>query len=302
MNGLTPFPERTLVERAMLLMLEGPCGADRLAREIMGLKQAPLAVAERLSVAMFAADPRVRQLEDGRWALVAELGGSPLIEECPFAVVDVETTGSRSGGMDRVIEVAVVLLHGTRREMLFDSLVNPGAPIPPRVMSLTGITPPLVARAPLFDHIADQLLAVLGGRVFVAHNARFDWAFLTTEMRRTRGLGLTGSRLCTVRLARRLLSQLESWSLDTLTHFFGLENRARHRAGGDALVTADVLDRLLLLAREQGARTLADLEALCRSRATSGDRKRARRRRMKRRRGLIDPDQTGSQFDNPQLH
>jgi DNA polymerase III subunit epsilon len=289
MIGLTAFPERTLVERAMALMLEGPCGADRLARDVMGLRQAPLAVAERLSVAMLGADPRVRQLEDGRWALVAEVGGSPLIEECAFAVVDVETTGSRAAGQDRVMEIAVVLLHGSRREVVFDSLVNPRAPIPPRVAALTGITPQLVARAPEFDVIADQLLTVLAGRVFVAHNARFDWGFLTAEMQRNRGLGLTGSRLCTVRLARRLLPQLDSASLDSLTFFFGLENQARHRAGGDAIATAEVLERLLLLAREKGARTLADLEALCRRKAPSAG---SRRRRTRRRRGLIDPDQT----------
>jgi DNA polymerase-3 subunit epsilon len=260
--GLASFPERTLVERAMTLMLEGPCGADRLAREVMGLRQAPLAVAERLSVAMLAADPRVRQLDDGRWALVAEAQGSPLLEECAFAVVDVETTGMRANGPDRVTDVAVVVLQGTRRELVFDSLVNPRAPIPPRIAALTGITAELVADAPEFEAIADQLLAALAGRVFVAHNARFDWGFLSAEVRRARALGLMGTRLCTVRLARRLLPQLESRSLDSLSYFFGLENRARHRAAGDALATAQVLERLLRIAREQGARTLADLEAL----------------------------------------
>jgi DNA polymerase-3 subunit epsilon len=260
--GLASFPERTLVDRAMALMLEGPCGADRLAREVMGLRQAPLAVAERLSVAMFAADPRVRQLEDGRWALVAEAQGSPLLEDCAFAVVDVETTGMRATGPDRVTDVAVVVLQGARRELVFESLVNPRAPIPPRIAALTGITAELVANAPEFEAIADQLLAALAGRVFVAHNARFDWGFLTAEVRRARALGLTGTRLCTVRLARRLLPQLESRSLDSLSYFFGLENRARHRAAGDALATAEVLERLLLIAREQGARTLVDLEAL----------------------------------------
>ena len=97
MIGLASFPERTLVDHAMTLMVAGPIGADRLAQEVLGLSNAPLAVAERLAVALFAADPRVTQLEDGRWALVAEAQGSPLLEECAFAVVDVETTGMRAG-------------------------------------------------------------------------------------------------------------------------------------------------------------------------------------------------------------
>jgi DNA polymerase-3 subunit epsilon len=182
--------------------------------------------------------------------------------------------------------------------------------IPPRVAGLTGISAQMVARAPEFDQVADQVLAALAGRIFVAHNARFDWGFLTSEMRRARGLGLTGSMLCTVRLAKQLLPQLESRSLDSLGHFFGFDNPARHRAGGDAMVTAKVLERLLLLAREKGARTLSDLESICRRR-TRLQAKRARQKAAKRRRGLIDPNQTNSELGtrnfppgtrNPELH
>lgn len=262
MIGLTSFPERTLVERALLLMSAGPIGADRLAREILGLEKAPLAVSERLAIALFASDPRVHQLDDGRWALVAEVQGSPLLEETPFAVVDVETTGMRATGPDRVTDIAVVVLHGSRRELVFESLVNPGIPIPLRIAGLTGISDALVRGAPNFEQVADGLLGALAGRVFVAHNARFDWGFLTAEVRRARALGLTGPQLCTVRLARRLLPQLESRSLDSLSYHFGLENRARHRAAGDALATAELLERLLVLAREKGARTLSDLDGM----------------------------------------
>lgn len=265
MIGLATFPERTLVERAMLLMLGGPLDAGRIAAEVLGMPGAPRAVAERLAVALFSADPRVRQLDDGRWALIAEVQGSPLVEECAFAVVDVETTGMRASGPDRITDIAVVVVHGTRRELVFESLVNPGVPIPLRIQGLTGITDRMVASAPTFDQVADDVIAALAGRVFVAHNARFDWGFLTAEVRRARALGLSGPSLCTVRLARKLLPVLESRSLDSLSLHFGLENPARHRAAGDALVTAVVLERLLDLAREQGARTLADLEGLTRS-------------------------------------
>jgi DNA polymerase-3 subunit epsilon len=260
--GLASFPDRTLVERAMTLMVVEPIQADRLARDVLGLINAPVAVAERLAVALFAADPRVTQLDDGRWALVAEAQGSPLLDECAFAVVDVETTGMRAAGPDRVTDVAVVVLQGARREVVFDSLVNPLAPIPFRIQALTRITDAMVREAPTFEQIADQLLAALAGRIFVAHNARFDWGFVVAEVRRARALALGGTRLCTVRLARRLLPALPSRSLDSLSQYFGLENPARHRAAGDALATAELLERLILLAREQGARTLADLEGL----------------------------------------
>jgi DNA polymerase-3 subunit epsilon len=229
---------------------------------VLGIPCAPGPVAERLAVALLAADPRVRQLTDGRWSLVAEACGSPLIEECAFAVVDVETTGMRAWGGDRITEIAVAVVHGARREIVFDSLINPERPIPSLVSSLTGITDAMVRRAPRFADVADTVLAMLGGRVFVAHNARFDWAFVGAELRRARDVALDGPRLCTVKLARRLVRGVRSCGLDNLTRFFGFENGARHRAAGDALVTAELLARLLCLARETGARTMQDLTAI----------------------------------------
>ncbi|HEU5170690.1 MAG TPA: 3'-5' exonuclease, partial [Gemmatimonadales bacterium] len=258
-----PHPATTLAERVLLLLADGgPQPARVLCAEVLGLAAAPEAVAERLAVALLGADPRVRQLTDGRWSLVAEARGSPLLEECAFAVVDIETTGMRAWGGDRITEIAVAVVHGPRRELVLESLVNPERPIPPVVAGLTGITDAMVRGAPTFPAVADRVLAALGGRVFVAHNARFDWAFLCAELRRARDLALDGPRLCTVRLARRLVRGVRSCGLDNLTRHFGFENGARHRAAGDALVTAELLGRLLRLARDGGARTLAELSAL----------------------------------------
>jgi DNA polymerase-3 subunit epsilon len=210
---------------------------------------------------LLGADPRVQRLANGTWALVAG-AGAPLLEDCAFAVIDVETTGGSAAGSDRIIEVAVVLVQGERRHLVFESLVNPGRHIPGVVSSITGITNDMVRSAPAFEEIAEQLLDVLAGRVFVAHNARFDWRFVATELKRARALRLEGARLCTVRLARRLVQSVESCALDALTLRFDLANPARHRAAGDALATAELLHRLLRLARQEGARTLNDLELL----------------------------------------
>jgi DNA polymerase-3 subunit epsilon len=246
----------------LLLGAQGPKTADALCTGVLGMASAPAAVAERLAVALLAADPRVRQLADGRWSLVAEACGSPLIEECAFAVVDVETTGMRAWGGDRITEIAIAVVHGARREIVFESLVNPERPIPAMIAGLTGITDAMVRRAPRFADLADTLLTALGGRVFVAHNARFDWAFVGSELRRARDVVLDGPRLCTVKLARRLVRGVRSCGLDNLTRHFGFENAARHRAAGDALVTAELLACLLRLARETGARTMQDLSAI----------------------------------------
>lgn len=279
MNGLTAYPARTLVERALDLLLVEPCGADRLSRDVLGLPNAPLAVAERLAVALLGADPRIHRLNDGRWAVVAEVQGSPLIEECAFAVVDCETTGVRAAGSDRITDIAVVVVQGARRELVFESLVNPGFPIPTWITGLTGITQSMVRNAPPFEEVAEQVLAALAGRVFVAHNARFDWRFVSAEVRRSSDLTLDGPRICTVRLARRLLPHLESRSLDSLSYYFGLTNPARHRAAGDAMATAELLQRLLDRARDAGARTLSDLEGMMSGRGVPSPEFRVRKKR-----------------------
>ncbi len=260
--GVAAHPESTLVDRVLDRLQGGPEGAVALCREVLGLPNAPVVVCDRLAVALLGADPRVRQLADGRWAIVPEAQGSPLLEECAFAVVDVETTGMRPAGADRITEIAVVVVHGARCDVVFQSLVNPGRPIPPAVCAITQITDDMVRDAPTFPDLADQVVAALAGRIFVAHNARFDWGFVSAELRRARALSLDGPKLCTVRLARRLVKGARSCGLDNLSRLFGLDNMARHRATGDAQVTAELLRRLLALAREEGARTLQDLAAI----------------------------------------
>lgn len=261
-GGLFSHPASTLVERALLAMAEGARPADWLATNVLGLNNAPNLVAERLAAALLGADPRVRRLADGRWGLVVAARGEALLEECAFAVVDVETTGMRPGLDDRITEIAVVLVCGERRELLFESLVNPGRPIPPMISSITGITEQMVRAAPRFEEVCDRVLDALSGRIFVAHNMRFDWGFVSAELRRARDVRLEGPRLCTVRLARRLVPTAHSCALDALSQLFAFENPARHRAAGDALVTAQLLHRLMGRAREAGARTFPELELM----------------------------------------
>jgi DNA polymerase III subunit epsilon len=273
--GLAAHPSTTLVERVHGVLRTGPQSSSMLCRDVLGLSDAPVVICDRIAVALLGSDPRIRRIPDGRWGLVPAVQGSPLLEECGFAVVDVETTGMRAAAGDRITEIAVVVLQGGRCQVVVDALVNPGRPIPPLIRSLTGITDDMVRHAPEFPAVADRVLAALGGRVFVAHNARFDWNFVNAEVRRARDLALDGPRLCTVRLARRLVKGIASCGLDSLTHWFGFSNGSRHRAAGDALVTAELLERLLGLARDEGARTLQDLAAIESRRAP----RRPRRRR-----------------------
>jgi DNA polymerase-3 subunit epsilon len=262
------------LERALHLLAGGPADSAAIARDVLGLPRAPGVVADRLAIALLGPDPRVRRDHAGRWVLASEPAGLGTLGETVFAVVDVETTGSRPGAGDRITEVAVVLVGpGGRSETVLETLVNPERPIPAAVTRVTQITTAMVQDKPVFAEVADDLLTALSGRVFVAHNVQFDWRFLESEVRRARDLRLDGPRVCTVKLARRLLPGLKHRGLDSVSRYFGIEIENRHRAGGDARATAGVLQRLLGLAVEQGARTLDDLgrvDARVRPRKTAG--------------------------------
>ena len=102
------------------------------------------------------------------------------------------------------------------------------------------------------EQVADEFLAFLGAAAFVAHNARFDWRFVNAELLRARGGRLTNARLCTIRLARRLLPHVRHRNLDALAWLFGVTVEGRHRALPDARATARILLALLDVAEESG--------------------------------------------------
>ena len=253
----------TLSERALAYLREGPRPALDIVRDVLQLQRANVAVADRLATALLGADPRFTFDLDGRWSLVPEPAwhGVPL-GDVRFAVVDVETTGMRAQGGDRITEIAIVHVDGPRIHVAFDSVINPGRPIPYFIQQLTGISEEEAEAAPRFEEVADQVVAALTGRIFVAHNALFDWRFVTAELERAQDFALRMPKLCTVRLTRRLVPELTRRSLDAVMYYFGLETERRHRAGGDALVTAKALLRLVARARDAGVMTWEDLHLL----------------------------------------
>ncbi|MCC6243770.1 MAG: 3'-5' exonuclease [Gemmatimonadaceae bacterium] len=198
------------------------------------------------------------------------------LADVDFAVVDVETTGTRIA--DRVTEVAIVHVRNGDIVDVFSQLVNPERPIPPHITALTQITWSMVKDQPAFREIAEGVGQRLAGHVFTAHNAAFDWRFLSQEFSRG-GVRLGGPRLCTVRLARLLLPQLARRSLDHVTRYFGIEVASRHRAAGDAEATAKALIRMLRIANDEGLGTWPLLEARLAAPRRSKGRTAAERRR-----------------------
>jgi DNA polymerase-3 subunit epsilon len=150
------------------------------------------------------------------------------------AFVDLETTGT-SAGADRVTEVGIVRIDDGARVSEWSSLVDPQRSIPNGVQAMTGITNAMVARAPTFGQIANEIAERLAGCVFVAHNARFDYGFLKQEFGRL-GKAFHAKVVCTVKLSRRLYPDGGRHNLDALIERHRLPVADRHRALGDARV------------------------------------------------------------------
>jgi DNA polymerase III epsilon subunit family exonuclease len=140
----------------------------------------------------------------------------------------------------------------------FVTLVNPELPIPRFVMTLTRITNDMVKSAPVFAEVAPGWLEFARDAVLVAHNAPFDTNFLNHEISRVYpGHRMVNSHLCTVTLSRRTVPGLANYRLDTIADHFSIPIYERHRAGSDALATAEIFIRLLSTLNENGVRSLA---------------------------------------------
>jgi len=151
-------------------------------------------------------------------------------ENC--AIVDVETTGGSPSG-HRVIEIGIIRLRPGCEPVFFSSLVRPDRPVPPFIQELTGIRPADLENAPRFDELALDIRALLDQAVFVAHNARFDYAFVKHEMARLE-IPFSAQTLCSARLSKALYPEYRKHNLSEIVTRFGLACANRHRALDDA--------------------------------------------------------------------
>ncbi|NLU67425.1 DEDDh family exonuclease [Streptomyces sp. HNM0574] len=168
-----------------------------------------------------------------------------------YAVVDVETTGL--GRDDRIISAAVYRLDARGEvEDHWYTLVNPQRD--PGPVHIHGLTPDVLADAPLFPEVADELAARLEGRVLVAHNALFDWSMIAREFARARRTAPVRQRLCTIALSKALSLPLANHKLETLVAYYGVVQEHAHHALDDARVLAEAFRPSLRLAAGSGVR------------------------------------------------
>ncbi|GCE17061.1 exonuclease domain-containing protein [Dictyobacter kobayashii] len=188
-----------------------------------------------------------------RWSLRAWKSTQQSLENVEFVVIDTETTGLRPGS-DRVIEVAAVRVGRGQILDSYHSLINPGRRIPPFIERFTGITQTMVNEAPLASQVLPELLDFIDGAPLVGHNLGFDLNFLTFEAQLL-GLSFPIDGFDTIPLARRFLPALKRFKLDMVAAHLNIETIHRHRAFGDAEVTAEVFLRILVLAQKEGIST-----------------------------------------------
>ncbi len=160
-----------------------------------------------------------------------------------YAIVDIETTGGYADS-HRITEIAIYHHDGIQVTDRYHTLINPGRNIPYYITGLTGITYEMVSRSPSFSEVAKIIFEQLNGKVFVAHNAHFDYSFLKKEFEQV-GINWQSKKLCTVRLSRKIIPGLRSYSLGSLAESLGIQIPDRHRAGGDVAATAKIFDKLL---------------------------------------------------------
>ena len=192
--------------------------------------------------------------------------GCPLAD-VTFVVLDLETTGASPNDCE-ITEVGAVKYRGGEQLGTFDTLVNPGVPIPPFITVLTGITETMLLPAPPIDEVLPPLLEFIGNAVIVGHNIRFDISFLDAALVARGYQRLNHRRVDTLGLARRLLrDEVPDLKLATLAHHLRVSVSPCHRAYADAAATAEVLHALLERAGTFGVLGLDDLLALPKMRA-----------------------------------
>jgi DNA polymerase-3 subunit epsilon len=239
----------------------GRTNAEAVCSDVLGLSNCDAPTAYKIVTAGLARDSRIGVSRGGEVYLKDTGRKDPLISRLRYAVIDLETTGLPHPE-HRVTEIAAVLVEGGKIVDDFSTLVNPGIPIPKRIVHMTGITNEMVADAPPFEEVADPLVEIIGRRVLIAHNSPFDVNFLNAELTRAKGIRLANPSLCTVRLARKLVTGLDSYRLDSVANYFNVEIGERHRALGDAAATAAVFIRLCEIAADRGLLRLSQLQKI----------------------------------------
>ncbi|RMD99665.1 MAG: hypothetical protein D6812_11115 [Deltaproteobacteria bacterium] len=229
----------TLQDRLYLLLREegGGLPPERIAREVFHFRNGDLQIQRHLVERALRDDPRFR-FDPSADLWILESPGHR------FTVVDLETTGMRPAEAE-IIEIGAVRVEDRKITETWGKLIRPTRGVPPEIERLTGISNTMVADAPSLPEVLPDFLDFLGETIFVAHNVGFDWKFIQTNVEQILCRKLENSRICTVKMSRKLLDGLPNHRLPTIAAHFGFEQTSHHRAWEDSEVTARIFLRLL---------------------------------------------------------
>ena len=253
--------DSTLVQDTIDLLTcsGGRAAASEIVDAVFKLSHIDDELAGLLVADLIRNDRRFKIVENNTVELLEDDSHLRLLKELDFVVVDVEATGAKTPP-NRLIELGAYRIRGGKIVDKFATLVNPEIPIPRFVATLTGISNEMVKGAPVFADVAPKWLDFVSEAVLVAHNAPFDTSFLNHEISRVYpGHRMVNPHLCTVRLSRRAMPDLSNHRLETIASHFSIPIASRHRAGSDALATAEIF--ILLLTELEETHGIKDLGA-----------------------------------------
>ena len=255
---MPPYPnlvsDSTLVEETIHLLRDcgGRAAATEIADVVFKISHLDAELAGLLVADLVKDDRRFKLVDGNTIELQTDDTETRLLQDLDFVVVDVEATGAKTPP-NRIIELGAYRIHQGKIVDSFLTLVNPGIQIPRFVISLTGITNEMVKSAPVFSEVAHRWLDFVSDAVLIAHNAPFDTSFLNHEISRVYpGHRMLNRHLCTVKLSRQAIPGLANYRLDTIADHFSIPILDRHRAGSDALATAQLFLHLLTRLNERG--------------------------------------------------
>ncbi|KPJ65268.1 hypothetical protein AMJ44_10635 [candidate division WOR-1 bacterium DG_54_3] len=183
------------------------------------------------------------------------------METLEYVILDVETTGLEPT-QHELTEIGALKIRGEEIKEIFSTLIRPRHPIPPEITQFTGIDDEMVKDSPSVEEVLPRFIDFIDSSTLIAHNAEFDLSFIKHHLKQISDKELTNEAICTVKLARYLLPNLENYKLPTVANHLGIPVENRHRAMGDAEATYQIWIKFLPLLKEKGIASQHDLDSL----------------------------------------
>jgi DNA polymerase-3 subunit alpha (Gram-positive type) len=204
-------------------------------------------------------DKQFQELEK-EYKLLSRARGESL-DSLDYIVLDIETTGLEPT-QHELTEIGALKIKGKELQNIFSTLIRPQNPISPEITRLTGIDNDMVKDSPSAREILPRFIEFAGSSILVVHNADFDIPFLKHHLKLLNDQEISNENICTVKTARYLLPELESYKLHSLALHFGIPVENRHRAVGDAELTYQIWIKFIDLLKEKGIANKRDLDSL----------------------------------------